>query len=207
MEGYFVDYRGKRLGPFPPGNLHALVANGTIPTDALVWADGMTDWVPIAALYAGPPPIPASTTRIATTGYADIWTRTQAFVLDVIFCVGIAFAMMFAVEGFLKVVANPEPGLINAANSAVRGIFYTSYFMGFVASPKQATPGMQIMGIVIADRYGRRVSPARAFWRYMASAVTPLTLGAGFIMAVFDKRSQALHDKLSGCVVLSRAGK
>jgi hypothetical protein len=71
------------------------------------------------------------------------------------------------------------------------------------------TPGMLLAGLhVVRLRRGtpQRVTVARALVR-AALALPSLACGAfGFVLALFDARGQALHDRLSGCRVVADSG-
>ena len=67
---------------------------------------------------------------------------------------------------------------------------------------KQATLGKRALGILVTDIEGRRISFGRATVRYWAKIISSLTLLIGFIIAGFTSRKQALHDIISGCLVV-----
>ena len=53
----------------------------------------------------------------------------------------------------------------------------------------------------------RRLAPpwtgfGRANRRYWAKLLSSLTLGIGFVMAIFTERRQTLHDRIAGTLVL-----
>jgi membrane protease subunit (stomatin/prohibitin family) len=64
-EAYHVALDGKQSGPFPAAQLQALVRDGRLTRDSLVWSQGMAAWAKagdvagLAALFADlPPPLP-----------------------------------------------------------------------------------------------------------------------------------------------------
>jgi uncharacterized RDD family membrane protein YckC len=80
-------------------------------------------------------------------------------------------------------------------------------YIGFtLGGPKQATPGMQLMGIMIARTDGRQVDTllaivhAVAFWAGNV-ILTPLIL----LASLFLDRKRLIHDMLLGTVVLRSA--
>jgi uncharacterized RDD family membrane protein YckC len=73
-----------------------------------------------------------------------------------------------------------------------------------VSSSKQATLGKLLLGIVVTDLAGNRVSFARASGRYFGKILSQMVLYIGFLMAAFTEKKQALHDMIAGCLVLVR---
>ncbi|MGI9486032.1 MAG: DUF4339 domain-containing protein, partial [Geminicoccaceae bacterium] len=64
-KAFHVDVGGKAQGPFSGDKLAAMVADGTLRRDTLVWSQGMDDWRPAGQvselaghLEAVPPPLP-----------------------------------------------------------------------------------------------------------------------------------------------------
>lgn len=66
-----------------------------------------------------------------------------------------------------------------------------------------ATPGKLMMDcrIVDATTLGK-AKPSQLFIRYLGYILSALPLGLGFLWIIFDKRNQALHDKLSHTLVI-----
>jgi len=151
--------------------------------------------------------------RIARVTYAGFWLRLVAFVLD-LFLVGILVGIII-IGPLLK---NISPG------SSLRELwaFYTSgtqqaialnllvqmanwlYFASFESSRWQATPGKRALGIFVTDLTGKRVTFARASGRYFGKLLSEFIFFFGFVMAGFTQRKQALHDYISGCLVLRK---
>jgi Tfp pilus assembly major pilin PilA len=72
------------------------------------------------------------------------------------------------------------------------------------SSELQGTLGKLAVGIKVTDLDGNRISFARATGRLAAHAVSGITLGIGFAMAVFTRRRQTLHDTIAGTLVVGR---
>lgn len=64
------------------------------------------------------------------------------------------------------------------------------------------TPGRRLMGIQLVDATGLPPRPTRAVIRAVLSIFSFLLLLAGFWLALFDRRGQTLHDKLTRTFVI-----
>lgn len=65
------------------------------------------------------------------------------------------------------------------------------------------TPGKLLLELrVVNARTGEHPGWIPSVIRYVGYFVSALPLGAGFLWAAFDRRGQALHDKLAGTLVV-----
>ncbi len=78
------------------------------------------------------------------------------------------------------------------------------YAAGLESSPWQGTIGKQLMGLVVVEHTGHRISFARATGRHAARYLSALPLFLGFIMALFNAQRLTWHDRLSGTRVVKR---
>ena len=77
------------------------------------------------------------------------------------------------------------------------------YFAGLESSPRQTTLSGRWLGTRVTGLDGGPLTFGRASARHFAmylSAVTPF--GVGYLMALWTKRHQALHDWITGTVVV-----
>jgi uncharacterized RDD family membrane protein YckC len=72
------------------------------------------------------------------------------------------------------------------------------------SSGLQATPGKLLLGIVVTDRDGQRLSFAKALGRNVAKIFSLLTFGFGYLLIAFNARSQGLHDLIAGTLVVTK---
>ena len=91
-------------------------------------------------------------------------------------------------------------GLLLLASSVTTWL-YSSILQ---SSSRQATVGQRALGLVITDLDGNRISFARASGRYLATLLTGLTFGIGYLMMIWTKRKQTLQDKIAGTVVIPK---
>jgi uncharacterized RDD family membrane protein YckC len=80
----------------------------------------------------------------------------------------------------------------------VIGLLYKPFFE---SSPAQATPGKRIMGIIVSDLNGNRMTIKTALKRYLISFVSLLLLCIGHIVALFTSKKQTVHDLVAGTIV------
>lgn len=117
-------------------------------------------------------------------------------------------------QGFLA-----DPAIHAAAEAMQTGIAHAllpwlawvvvlaaAYFIGFEASPWQATPGKRALHlrVVVADADARATLP-RVAVRHVAGALSWLTLNLGHALAVVPPQKRALHDHIAGLRVVDDA--
>ena len=137
--------------------------------------------------------------------FAGFWIRFIAYIIDglVIFFVFTALIALFTGDPFYQYKMNPmDLGREYWSMVFSNWILNIMYYSGFESSSKQATPGKMVMGIKVMDKNGERLTPLNAIGRYLGKILSALPLLIGFIMAGFDKKKQALHDKLANTFVV-----
>jgi uncharacterized RDD family membrane protein YckC len=160
-------------------------------------------------------------------GYAGFWRRAVAALLDLMI-LGTALAVFVSflavAKGislaFLELHPGEPPSAIFAAfgTSGVYEIlvfFVLSswiYFAFMESSAWQGTAGKKLLNIYVADLQGTRVTFLRASGRFFGGRLmlhVPYVGGLYFtldcIFAGVTSRKQALHDQLSGCLVLKKS--
>jgi len=86
----------------------------------------------------------------------------------------------------------------------VAGLVETAYFALLESSSQQASLGKIALGLKLTDLEGHRITLGRAVLRRVARTLTTFTLGIGFLMMLWTKRRQTLHDLMAGTLVLRR---
>jgi uncharacterized RDD family membrane protein YckC len=135
--------------------------------------------------------------------YAGFWRRFVAFVVDSII-LGIPVSIILTAVLF---AALPE-SIHTAASATVRFlvsvVFSWLYYTLLESSRAQATPGKMLLGIVVIDLPGQRISWARANARYWSKYISAIIFYIGYIMAGFTSKKQALHDMIAGTLVIKK---
>jgi uncharacterized RDD family membrane protein YckC len=76
------------------------------------------------------------------------------------------------------------------------------YMTFFVAMMGGFTPGKKVVGVRIVDMDGNPIGIGKAALRAVAMYASFLTLGIGFLMALFTQDKRALHDYIAGTRVV-----
>ena len=147
----------------------------------------------------------------ASFSYAGFWLRLAAYILDSLllgFTAGIAVLMPLMSRGAIS-ADNPWEIYTGTTQQffALRLLILMIqwvYFALLESSPWQASLGKRLLGLKVTDLEGHRISFARASARYFCTLLSGFILMAGFIMIAFTQRKQALHDILTGCLVIKR---
>jgi len=77
-----------------------------------------------------------------------------------------------------------------------------AYAAAFAVLRAGATPGRSLMRIQLIDRNGSSPSPARTIFRAILSSVSFASFLGGIWLALFDRRGQTLHDRLTSTFVV-----
>ncbi|RPK03728.1 hypothetical protein EH11_00132 [Bacillus subtilis] len=83
---------------------------------------------------------------------------------------------------------------------AIIFIFAILYYSLLTSSNMQATLGKKLMGIIVVNQYGERISFWHSFGRFFAYIPSGI-LYIGYIMAAFPSKL-ALHDYICGTKVV-----
>jgi uncharacterized RDD family membrane protein YckC len=78
------------------------------------------------------------------------------------------------------------------------------YFILLESSPLKATLGKLIMGLVVCDRNGQKISMGMANKRYWAKLLSTMTLYVGFMLSGWTKKKRALHDMIADTLIMKK---
>ena len=178
---------------------------------------------PVAAPIAGgvaAVPAYAGYAAVPRVEYAGFWVRFLAFLIDNA-VMGIGFVLILiplifltGLGGFIGEI-HPNEDMNDVGIFMLFGLLFLAatvsllltwlYHALMESSEWQATLGKKVLGLVVTDMAGRRVSFGRATGRHFAKIITNMVPAfIGYIMAGFTERKQAMHDMIAGCLVLRR---
>jgi uncharacterized RDD family membrane protein YckC len=183
--------------------------------------------LPRAPILGAPAAVPAAGgaavavyAAVPRVEYAGFWVRFLAFLIDNA-VMGMGFVLIMiplffltGLGGFIGAI-HPNEDLNDAGIFMLIGLIFLAATVSLVwtwlyhalmeSSEWQATVGKRLLGLVVTDMAGQRVSFWRATGRHFAKIVTNMVPAfIGYIMAAFTEKKQALHDMLAGCLVLRR---
>jgi uncharacterized RDD family membrane protein YckC len=166
---------------------------------------------------ASPTTTATATAFPAAVQYAGFWRRFAAALIDGL----IMSAVQWVIQLILTAVgvidmngwmsdfeANPDTvdwGQFMAVIWILSGVMFIIqmlYFSIMESSSKQATLGKMVLGIVVTDADGKRVSFGRAIGRNLGKLVSSIILCIGYIMIAFTQKKQGLHDIMANCLVV-----
>jgi uncharacterized RDD family membrane protein YckC len=148
---------------------------------------------------------------------AALWQRISAFLVDGGLVAGVLGLYLAAAAALVRPAGMPDTQLTGidavmarvhqlhsvllpcAALGFVLGVAYTAVF---ALLWNGRTPGRRLLGIRLVDRSGLAPAPGRAVVRAALAVVSFLPFLAGFWLALFDRRGQTLHDKLTQTFVV-----
>ena len=172
----------------------------------------------VVAYGAGQPPVYVQT--VPRVAYAGFWLRVLAYLIDMLILglfsipILIGGAMALGIGSVIEAIIHNEDPFVNGPPPAFilfmmlcwgLGLFGTwLYFALLESSEWQGTAGKRVLGLIVTDMEGRRVTFLRATGRYFGKFVTHFTCGIGYAMAGFTEKRQALHDMIASCLVLRR---
>jgi uncharacterized RDD family membrane protein YckC len=177
-----------------------------------------------AARPAAPAPAPvAARAAPATPGVtevharpASLWRRLLAFTIDTSAIAGVA-ALYLMLASSVAGVSAPQTGLsgldafviqVRALQSVLIPGAVLLLVLSLVYCAISAflwngrTLGRRLLGLRLVDTHGLAPAPGRAIVRAMLASLSFGLFLAGFWMALFDRRGQTLHDKLTSTYVV-----
>ena len=139
----------------------------------------------------------------ARLNYAGFWIRFAAYFIDAVIITVVNVGLTFVLFGGSMFEAPETSGFFvqNLSYSLVSLVVGILYFCGMESSSRQATLGKMGVGIKVGNSRGEKISFANALGRYFAKILSAITLMIGFMMAGWDSKKQALHDKIASTYV------
>ena len=204
---------GRTYGPYTLEQLHALRAQSRVNDASQLCSEGSTSWVPATTVLGGAPlgggmtppvsPMPVAAPSTSGGDYAGFWKRFAAAIIDglVLFVPSFIMGFLIALSGGGKRLDSEGFGACINLLSIVMAWLYSTLME---SSSYQATLGKLALGIKVETLEGARISFGRASGRHFGKICSTLLLFAGFIMAAFTQRKQALHDMMAGCLVVNK---
>jgi uncharacterized RDD family membrane protein YckC len=147
---------------------------------------------------------------------ASLWRRLLSFAIDTAAIAGVA-ALYITLASSVTGMKAPQAGLsgldgfvawLRALHTVLLPGFFLVLILALVYCAVAAflwngrTLGRLLLGLRLVDTHGLAPAPGRAIVRALLASVSFLIFLGGFWMALFDRRGQTLHDKLTSTFVV-----
>jgi uncharacterized RDD family membrane protein YckC/type II secretory pathway pseudopilin PulG len=134
--------------------------------------------------------------------YGGFWERFAALFIDNILVSAVLFPVFFVIGLVAGIAGAGESGGFIAIIYLLAFLLPALYYIVMESGERGATYGKRFLKLRVVDSAGNRISKARATGRWFAHALSYITLYIGYFMQPFTARKQALHDMVSGTVVV-----
>lgn len=177
---------GHNLGPGRPAAASAQPA-ATPPQQTYVAPQPQQQPRAAAPIYA------------ANMAYAGFWRRFVASIVDGLLVQMVQFLWLLPMK-----ISSDNDSTLGGEVFVSFGIFILNllYFGLMESSPWQATLGKRWLGLKVVDESGQRITFSRALGRSLGKILSFVLLGIGYLMVIWTKRKQGLHDKMAGTCVI-----
>ncbi len=130
--------------------------------------------------------------------YAGFWRRFIAIHIDLFVISTLQLCLYAGLSTLDESLVQAFAGVVQLSYLVI----YWLYFAGMESSSYQGTLGKVLVGIIVTDTDGNRISFLRATGRNVGKIASSLILGLGYLLAAFTRKKQALHDMPAQCLVL-----
>lgn len=206
--GHIVAGDRARIGPrgaFEPVPVVAARIAGRPPSAEATSA-------PSSGLVEESHPAPAPVGAADLPAPAGFWRRAGAYAIDLgIVLVAWTVLSLLGSLALLALIQGAGVGGLNLtalgralgfAGTALLLAAWAFYCAWQESSAARATFGKRLMGLVVVDRDGARLSPERAFGRHVAALLNWITLTVGWLLAAVPPGKRGLHDHVAGTRVV-----
>jgi uncharacterized RDD family membrane protein YckC len=162
-------------------------------------------------------PINSQGVPVPQIQYASFGRRLLAYFVDflILFSVGMVLQSCLGKNPFLifrnakslEEIQQMQSSTSTTLASLIGLVVGLAYFLIFYVNYDGATPGKRLMAIKVTKDDGSRLTYPVVFVRYLGTLISAFLFGLGYLWVVWDKKKQALHDKIAKTVVVKTEGK
>ena len=132
------------------------------------------------------------------TTFAGFGRRTIAYLID-------TFVILAAITIICLIVSTAGVHISFASAGIPVSLVVVILYYGLLeSSAYQATLGKMMLGMKVTAMNGNRISFLRAVGRFLGMFLSSMTFYTGFLMCIWTKNKQCLHDMMAGCLVYSK---
>ncbi|MEO7677838.1 MAG: RDD family protein, partial [Verrucomicrobiota bacterium] len=194
---------GREYGPVTLDEIKAWIRDGRIGRTTQIWRSDLGTWLP-AAQYQELELEIAPLVGTAAEAHSELeavgfWPRVGAYILDQLILGVISYLIFGSPQ--TSATSFPEIWTQLGTRLGFNLLISTLYYVGMNGSIG-ATLGKMVIGARIVNADGSKIGFFRAFLRMLASIVSSLTLGIGYLIVAFRDDKRALHDLIAGTRVV-----
>ena len=133
---------------------------------------------------------------------AGFWIRLMAWLVDSVLLVGIQLLLLTVLPGTSVETYYSDESLWTWPDTIMVIVGAVYYTVG--VSVYSTTVGKRVFGLYVLRPDGSKASGLRALGRHLASGLSALLLGVGYLMIAFSSDKRGLHDQICDTVVVKR---
>ncbi len=139
----------------------------------------------------------------STEALAGFWIRLAAYCIDGIilsllnYLINLGFNLSVDANLGIAILDDPTFWTMQIIGFLLRAVYYT-----YCTGRWGQTPGKFVTGIKIVRSDDTPLSYPRSLARFLATFLSELTLGIGYLMIAFSTRKRALHDLICDTKVI-----
>lgn len=213
MNEIYVAKDGRETGPFQEDQIVSMLDAGMLALTDSVWHKDVPGWIPVHQFLGRRPPLPDTVSHPVASGapnrsgeLASFGRRFGALVVDSVLWLFVGSMTGGFVAGVvlgesMNMMSNEEFNRFTLVPALVVAWLYSA---GMESSPIRATVGKLLFGLIVTDTAGKPLTFWRATLRFAGKFIVAPTLGFSWLPCAWTARKQALHDLLSGTLVLRK---
>lgn len=193
---YLLVVDGKPKGPFTPAELK----ENNIKPDSFVKCVGMDDYKEAQEIDELVKFLGFKSPNRTIQYYASLDQRLLACAIDYFIV-----SLLLSIIALLIIVSlNNHHQQLTVVLFAAFAFFPLKFLYSIIceASPMQASLGKKLVNIRVADATGKRLSLSQSIVRNLLKLLSFFSLGIGYIICLFNKQNQCLHDYLAKSIVI-----
>lgn len=194
---------GREYGPVTLEELKSWIRDGRVGRQTHIWRSDLNSWLAASQyqeLQSEIAPLKSSASGVeGEFEPVGFWPRVAAYILDQLI-LGVVGYIIFPAPPS-NITSIPEMMTLMGPRMAYSFLISALYYVG-MNGQFGATLGKMVIGAKIVRADGSRIGFGIAFLRMLATIISSLTLGIGYLMVAFREDKRALHDLIVGTRVI-----
>ena len=134
--------------------------------------------------------------------YANFGLRFLAFIIDFLILSAIDYILLIKLLNVDVSTTLKDLGFISIYSHPAAIVTGWIYYSAFESSRLMATPGKLVINLKVTNLNQNKLTFLNATGRYFGKILSSIILCLGFLMMLFMKKRQCLHDYLANTIVI-----